>query len=865
MLRSRACSGLALTVLFAAVLAPSQATAAGREAVLKQVDLPHSYYWRELYLPQLTAGPSSLAFMPDGQSLVYAMGGSLWRQRIGEGVAVELTHPEGAYDHQPDVARDGGSVVFARYDGAGIELWRLDISSGQEQRLTSGAAVNVEPRISPDGRRLAWVSTQGTGHFNLWIAELDAKGLGNARMLLGERRSTLDRYYYSAVDHAINPAWSADGREIFYVGNPEVAWGTGEVRAVEVDSPTKSRVVVAEETSWAASPEPAPAGKRLLYASYRGRQWHQLWLARTDGGLPLPLTFGDFDRRRARWSPDGTRVAYISNEGGPTGLVVQDVVGGATQPVVARERRWLRPHGRLVVDVVDESGQRVPARVSVDASDGRAYAPAEAWLHADDGFDRSRQRFESHYFHCAPPCSLDVPAGAARVRVWRGFAHLPVELQPSVTANGETRALATLRAQRLPAAFGEFVSADLHVHMNYGGHYRNTPERLAAQARAEDLDVVYNLIVNKEERIPDIGYFRAGGGADPAAGEGVTVFHAQEYHTSFWGHLGLLHLDSHVLTPDFSSYRHTGLASPYPHNGTIAALARAQGGIVGYVHPFDWSIDPAREKTLTNQLPADAILGNVDYLEVVAFSDHKATAEVWYRLLNLGLRIPAGAGTDAMANYASLRGPVGLNRVFLDTGSKRDPATLREAIKGGRGFVSNAPLLGLTLDDAKPGDTARVERGHPHALRVAMRSPVPIDHLELVRNGEVLRSYLLKGDRRSFDASEEIELGEEPGWLLLRAWNDGADPLVLDLYPYASTNPVYLEATTPQPAISPRAEADAAYFVAWLDRVIESASAREDWNDDRERKATLAELERARAAYRALQASGRRATLTTAP
>jgi hypothetical protein len=422
-----------------------------------------------------------------------------------------------------------------------------------------------------------------------------------------------------------------------------------------------------------------------------------------------------------------------------------------------------------------------------------------------------------------------------------------------------------LRAQRLPVAFGEFVSADLHVHMNYGGHYRNTPERLAAQARAEDLDVVYNLIVNKEERIPDIGYFRAGGGADPAAGEGVTVFHAQEYHTSFWGHLGLLHLDSHVLTPDFSSYRHTGLASPYPHNGTIAALARAQGGIVGYVHPFDWSIDPPREKTLTNQLPADAILGNVDYLEVVAFSDHKATAEVWYRLLNLGLRIPAGAGTDAMANYASLRGPVGLNRVFLDTGGKRDPATLREAIKGGRGFVSNAPLLGLILDDAKPGDTARMERGRSHSLRVAMRSPVPVDHLELVHNGEVLRSYLLNGDRRSFDANEEIELGEEPGWLLLRAWNDGADPLVLDLYPYASTNPVYLEATTPQPAISTRAEADAAYFVAWLDRVIESAAAREDWNDDRERQATLAELERAREAYRALQASGRRAALTATP
>ena len=50
--------------------------------------------------------------------------------------------------------------------------------------------------------------------------------------------------------------------------------------------------------------------------------------------------------------------------------------------------------------------------------------------------------------------------------------------------------------------------------MNYGGHYRDTPERLATQAQAEDLNVVYNLIVNKEERVPDVGYFRAS--PDPA-------------------------------------------------------------------------------------------------------------------------------------------------------------------------------------------------------------------------------------------------------------------------------------------------------------------------------------------------------------
>ena len=57
-------------------------------------------------------------------------------------------------------------------------------------------------------------------------------------------------------------------------------------------------------------------------------------------------------------------------------------------------------------------------------------------------------------------------------------------------------------------------------------------------------------------------------------------------------------------------------------------------------------------------------LGKVDYIEVMGFSEHKSTARVWYRLLNCGFHLPTAAGTDAMANYASLRGPVGLNRVY---------------------------------------------------------------------------------------------------------------------------------------------------------------------------------------------------------
>ena len=56
---------------------------AQREPVLKQIDLPHPYYFREMYLPQLTTGPSAEAWSPDSYSLVYSMAGSLSRENNG--------------------------------------------------------------------------------------------------------------------------------------------------------------------------------------------------------------------------------------------------------------------------------------------------------------------------------------------------------------------------------------------------------------------------------------------------------------------------------------------------------------------------------------------------------------------------------------------------------------------------------------------------------------------------------------------------------------------------------------------------------------------------------------------------------------
>ncbi|HTI05378.1 MAG TPA: CehA/McbA family metallohydrolase [Gemmatimonadales bacterium] len=818
------------------------ALAGQREGVLKQVALPHAYYWREMYVPQVTSGPSAAAWSPDGTELIYSMQGTLWRQRIGSAVATQLTSGP-AYDYQPDWSPDGKTVVFARYAHDAIELELLDLASGRITPLTANGAVNVEPRWSPDGggTRIAFVSSMYRGRWHVFT--ITPAG-GDPVRLTDDNDSKLPRYYYSTWDHYISPTWSPDGKELILVSNRGHIHGSGGFWRMAATPGAPLRELRYEETTWKARPDWSPDGTRVVYSSYLGRQWNQLWLMTSDGGDVFPLTYGDFDATAPRWSRDGKHIAYISNEAGNTALWVMDIPGANRMRVEARERRYQGAVGALQLSVVDREGRALPARISVTTAEGRGYAPDDAWRHADEAFDRSERQFEYPYFHSTGTTELTVPAGTVHVEVWRGPEYAVDRADVRVPAGGRVMHRVTLeRLDNLPAR--GWWSGDVHVHMNYGGVYRNTPAHLAFQARAEDLHVVENLIVNKEQRIPDIAYFRTD--ADPVSSPTLLLMHAQEFHTSVWGHTGLLGLRDHYLLPEYAGYPNTAAASLALTNAVVADLAHAQGGLFGYVHPFDTKPDPADTTApLFYELPVDVALGKVDYLEVMGYSDHLITSEIWYRLLNCGFRLPAAAGTDAFPNFASLRGPPGLVRVFVHSGATLRHGSWLRGIKAGHTFVTNAPLLEFTLNGRGLGETIQLSAGRQLTARVRLRSNVPVDHLEVIGNGKVVATIPLSRDRMTAADSVAIPVTRS-GWYILRAYSDRAELPVLDLYPFASTSPIYVQVGD-APVRSPD---DAAFFLQWIDRVEQAVRASTAWNTPAEQAGVLRMIADARAVFTA--------------
>ncbi len=836
-------SALVLWVLATlAALTLPLAAQAQRRPVLRQIRVPHNYYYREMYLPQVTSGASAVTWSADGQDVIYSMQGTLWRQRVGSDSATQLTDGPG-YDNQPDWSPDGRYVAYTSYERDAMALRLLDLTSGESRVLLENGAVNVEPRWSPDGMRLAFVSTAHEGRFHVFVASFSDGALGMPQRVSEDRDSQLPRYYYGAYDHYLSPTWSPDGRELIVVSNRGHIWGSGGIWRMDATTGRMGAEIRNEETTWRARPDWSRDGRRVVYGSYFGRQWHQLWLMTRDGGDPFQLTYGEFDATGPRWSPDGERVAFISNESGNTSLRIMTLPGGAVSEVRAPRRRYLQPHGTLSLTITDATGIPIPARVSVTAPDGRGYAPDDAWRHADDGFDRAQRAYEPTYFHTQGLATLTLPAGEYTVEVSRGLEYAIQRQTVRVAPNAARIARIALRRIDNLAARGWF-NGDLHVHMNYGGHYRNTPQQLRAQARAEAVDLVENLIVNKEGRIPDIAYFGSELGVRQLP---PLIFHDEEYHTSYWGHTGLLGLTSHILLPGYAAYTNTAAASLVPMNADIFAIARAQGAVVGYVHPFDVFPDPSdRARNLTHEIPVDAALGGVDYYEAVGFNeDAMATQRVWYALLNNGFRIAAGGGTDAMMNYASLRGPLGVNRVYVHVQGPLTQRSFLAGLKAGRTFATNSALLELTVNGRGVGiDIALPNGNHRLNVRARMKSIIPMQHVEIVKNGEVVATIPLAADSMSASADISIDV-DKSSWILLRAWSAGMRHPIFDYAPIATTSPVYVTVG----GAPVRSRTDAEYFIAWIDRLTESADRYQEYNTPAEKDRVLARLAEARAEY----------------
>jgi hypothetical protein len=223
---------------------------------------------------------------------------------------------------------------------------------------------------------------------------------------------------------------------------------------------------------------------------------------------------------------------------------------------------------------------------------------------------------------------------------------------------------------------------------------------------------------------------------------------------------------------------------------------------------------------LTDEAPsgetlAAALLGKVDAFELSAFCDAEPTALAdWYQLLDCGLRLPLAGGSGKDSNSVV----VGAVRTYarLQPDEEFSYGTWAAAVRAGRTFVTNGPLLTLDVHGKGPGHVfAELPHGRPVGVRAEARGLIPFDQLEVLYNGHVVADRQASGDRQSAVLDSGFT-PIEPGWLAARC--RGADRLHDGQLVYAHTSPVWFHPGGKPPRPAPEA---AARLSRVLDRALD--------------------------------------------
>jgi TolB protein len=793
---------------------------------------PGGTYMQDYYLPTPSSTPDCPTWSPNGEEIAFSMQGSIWKIRLGESTAYELTAAS-TYDAAPAWSPDGKWIVYtAEEDSRNINLRILDLATGETRALTSGDDLNLDPAWSPDGTRLAFVSTRDDGWFNIFVMPLSGGVPGTPMQLTKAADYGRERLYFGRMDLNIEPTWSPDGKEIIFLSNHGIPLGSGDIwrMPAEPGGMERARVIQREQTLYRTRADWSRDGSRIIYSSYLGGQFNNLFVLPAGGGEPYKMTFGDWDHFYPRWSPDGERIAYVSNQNGLTDLKILNAFGGNETTVKISEKRYRRPMGRLEVYVKDAiTGQSIAARIYAQASDGKTYTPDHAFHLVG--------RAGEHIFYAAGTFNLQVPPGAMKIEAVKGFEYSPASSQVDVRANQTTPVTLTLTRMAHPAGKG-WYSGSTHVHMNYGGIYHSTPQVLMAEAAAEDLSIIGELVANKDNRVLDYQYFS--GGADRASTKDRLLYFGEEYRPAWYGHLSLLNLTAHLISPFTSGYEGTAIESLDPSNTDILRLAHAQGAIGGYVHPYHG--DPALlHYPGARGFPVDVALGTVDFFEVVSNAEHMPTAEVWHRVLNCGFKIPLVGGEDSISNmYRSPR--IGADRTYAHLGLELSWKRWIEAIRQGHTYATNGPLLDFTINGKEEGEEIHLSpQGGRVTLHARMESIAPVEKVEILNNGRVIETLSLIADNRKAELSKPIEV-QGSGWYTLLAYGTHPVHPIDDHYPYAETSPIYIDCGG-SPVRSPQ---DARYFIAWIDAISRQAEQAPGWRSEKEKDHVLGQFQEAR-------------------
>ena len=223
-----------------------------------------------------------------------------------------------------DFSRTGNLIYISGKEAQSyrpfMSIFWLD-SSDQIHALHERPGIYSEPRLSPDGKRLAFSISAGTGS-DIWVQDVNRDA--------PSRLSAIPGYNQSAV-------WSPEGKYILFSSTNPARPGVYWIRS---DASSEPQLLM-ENKSTPIAGSISPDGKRLAFAQYSAATGGDIWTLpieidhdRLRAGTPEPFLRTPFREFAPAFSPDGKWLAYTSNDSGNDEVYVRPFPGpGGRIPV----------------------------------------------------------------------------------------------------------------------------------------------------------------------------------------------------------------------------------------------------------------------------------------------------------------------------------------------------------------------------------------------------------------------------------------------------------------------------------------------------------------------------------------------------
>jgi dipeptidyl aminopeptidase/acylaminoacyl peptidase len=276
------------------------------------------------------ASPSGYVLSPDGSRFAIIQGGQIALQPVAGGPSNLLTTTAGAKSElawSPD-----GSILSFVSMGA---IWVVEASAGEPRKLTAGGAGPGDPRTAtdrnpkwnPKGR---WILYESGRHGRTELNVVSEDGKASNYLVTTELYREIRNPAGKAADGVAaalfdpSPVWSPDGLRMAYAERSREHFAgklkvlgfdlrSGRATGAPVDLYTAKTdgggAWAIDKVAW------SPDGKTLALVLQESG-WDKVYLLPSTGGPPRQLTQGEYEDYTPVYSPDGTRLAVVSNRNG---------------------------------------------------------------------------------------------------------------------------------------------------------------------------------------------------------------------------------------------------------------------------------------------------------------------------------------------------------------------------------------------------------------------------------------------------------------------------------------------------------------------------------------------------------------------